>query len=54
MYRIIQIIGAPQEEDWPEVVHLQHWRDDTNGIRSIPNGPRKGFQNLADHIIANR
>ena len=46
------MMGVPSEEDWPELMQLSHWRNDTEGIRSIPRTGAKSFTSHITHYAS--
>ena len=46
------MMGVPSEEDWPELMQLSHWRNDTEGIRSIPRTEAKSFHSHITHYAS--
>ena len=32
--RIFSVLGFPTTHQWPDMVHLQHWMDNTDNVRT--------------------
>jgi len=48
--RIAALLGAPRSKEWPELLHMQHWRDNTEDVVVRLSKNPVGPSHLAHYI----